>query len=181
MRRIKLYLLKNKEELVVRKAQKDDAQRIIEFVQKVAVESDNLTFGEGEFNITIEQEESILEEALTSDNKLFIVAEINGRIVGNLTFLAGKRPRVQHSGEFGISVLKEYWNQGVGQSLLDYLITWAKETKIIRKINLKVRTDNYAGIKLYEKFGFKHEGTITRNFYINGEFYDSYEMGLEID
>ncbi|MGB4723089.1 MAG: GNAT family N-acetyltransferase, partial [Defluviitoga tunisiensis] len=80
-----------------------------------------------------------------------------------------------------MSVKKAYWGLGIGSNLLAYLIDWARETGVIRKINLKVREDNVRARALYEKFGFKTEGIITRYFYIEGKFYNVIEMGLEVN
>lgn len=38
-------------------------------------------------------------------NQLFLVAEVEGTMVGNLTFRSQARSRTQHAGEFGVSVL----------------------------------------------------------------------------
>lgn len=178
---MKTIQLKNQRELVIRPTVKKDAPRVIDYIHQVAGESDFLTFGEGEFDISIEKEEEIIENVYNSSNSLFLVAEISDEIVGNLTFMGGRRSRVSHFGEFGVSVAKDYWGLGIGRQLLVYLIEWAQETKIIRKINLKVRTDNTRAITLYENLGFMKEGTITRFFYMNDRFYDVYEMGLAID
>ncbi|NQF14857.1 GNAT family N-acetyltransferase [Brevibacillus sp. HB1.3] len=72
-----------------------------------------------------------------------------------LCFRGGIRSRTQHVGEFGESLLE-----------------WAKESKVIRKINLKVRSDNDSAIHLYKKLGFKEIGTLTREFLIGDTFYD---------
>ena len=69
----------------------------------------------------------------------------------------------------------------VGSVLIKYLVSWARDSQIIRKINLKVRTDNFRAINLYKRLGFISEGIITREFFINGEFFDSMHMGLEIN
>src|SRR5690606_13120417 len=115
------------------------------------------------------------------NNCIFLVAEVDNEIVGTLTFSASSSQRTRHIGEFGMSVKKAYWGLGVGSNLLSYLIEWAKETNIIRKINLKVREDNIRAIALYKKFGFKKEGIITSYFYVDRRFYSVIEMGLEID
>ncbi len=175
------YMLPTGKELIIREARKSDAQRLIDYVNAISYESDFLTFGPGEFNIPIEKEERFIEESYNTKNKLFLVAQIQGRIVGNLSFAGGQRPRIKHSGEFGISVLKEYWGQGIGSRLILYLIQWCKESGEIRKVNLSVREDNVRAIKLYERLGFKKEGKISRTFYINGQFYAAIVMGLEID
>ena len=65
--------------------------------------------------------------------------------------------------------------------LLQSMIDWCHETGFIKKINLSVRSDNEAAISLYEGNGFKYEGTITRDYQIGGEFFDSLRMGLELD
>lgn len=178
---MKQYKIKNGEIITVRLAEVEDATKIIEYVNMVAAESDNLTFGEGEFNTSLEDEIKLIREFQKSQNSIFLVAELNGEIVSLLSFIGGKRPRIQHAGEFGISVLKEYWGLGIARQMLNYLIDWANNSNLIRKINLKVRVDNTTAIKLYEDLGFKHEGRLSRFFYINDCFYDVYEMGLEID
>lgn len=167
--------------LIIRKAVKEDAAALIEYLYKIGGESDYLTFGEGELNIPLEREEAIIEDSLSSDNALFLVAVIEGKIVGNLNFHGGPRSRTKHTGEFGISVLKEYWGQSIATELLKYMIDWAKSSKLIRKINLRVRSDNIRAFRLYSKLGFKIEGLITRDFLIDGVFYDSITMGLLID
>jgi len=167
--------------IIIRKAVKSDAEQLIRYLNIIGGESDFLTFGTGQFERTVEQEEYYIQDISNKKNALCIVAEINEKIVGNLNFSGGPRERTAHTGEFGISVLKEYWGNGIGEELIKYLINWSKESGIIRKLNLRVRTDNTRGISLYKKFGFIEEGIIKRDFLINGQFYDSLKMGLEID
>lgn len=167
--------------VIIRKATKSDARALVEYLDIIGGESDFLTFSEGEFGRSVEEEEKFIANALKKENALFIIAEINGKIVGNLNFSGGIRQRVAHVGEFGVSVLKEYWGNGIGELLTNYLISWSKDSGIIRKINLRVRTDNKAGICLYKKLGFLEEGILKRDFLINGKFHDSILMGLLIN
>lgn len=177
---MKQVMLDNKI-VTIREAIKEDAKALIEYLNVIGGESDYLTFGEGELSISLEEEEKIIENVSKKDNALFIVAEINGKIVGNLTFSGGNRKRIAHVGEFGISVLKEYWGIGIGQELIKYLIDWSKNSGVIRKINLRVRSDNTRAIMLYKKMGFEEEGIRRRDFLLDGEFYDAICMGLLID
>lgn len=177
----KVLKLKDGKNIILREAGPEDAEAMIAFVNQVAGESDNLTFGEGEFHITLEQEKSILADFQQALNQLYLIGEVNKEIVGNLTFRGGPRPRVAHAGEFGISVLKNYWGLGIGKYLMEYLIEWAREVGVVRKINLRVKEDNEGAIQLYKKIGFEEEGRITRDFYIDGRYYDSIAMGLRID
>lgn len=174
-------ILKDGRKYTIRKTIVADAEAMLEYVYKIGSESDNLTFGKGELNINLAQEEEFLESFSKKSNSLHIIAELDGMIIGSLNFTGGGRPRIAHTGEFGVSVLKEFWGQGLGTNLVEYMIRWSKETGIIRKINLRVRTDNLPAIQVYKKLGFREEGLITREFLINGKFFDLYSMGLMID
>ncbi|KUO75498.1 MAG: acetyltransferase [Clostridia bacterium BRH_c25] len=167
--------------MVIRKAAKSDADGIVEYIETISGESDNLTFGPGEFEMSIEKEAEFLDSIATQNNAIYLVAEIGGKIVGSLHFSGGARPRTAHVGEFGVSVLKEHWGNGIGTELIRYLLEWSKETGIIRKINLRVRTDNFNAISVYKKLGFTQEGIITRDLLINGEFHDMLLMGYHVD
>ena len=128
--------------------------------------------------MTVKEEEAFVRKLKNSINKIFLVAIIDRKIVGILTFEGGDKPRDKHRGELGISTLKSHWGMGVGTTLMEHFLVWAKQTKIVRKVNLKVQTNNERAIKLYKKFGFKIEGTITRDAFVKNTFYDSYAMGL---
>lgn len=169
------------QKVIIRRAVKSDAKALIDYLNIIGGESDYLTFGTGQFRRSIEQEEDFIQNVLTKENALFIVAEVDEKLVGNLNFSGGPRQRNAHVGEFGVSVLKEYWGNGIGEKLVKCLIDWSKNPGIIRKINLRVRIDNTRGICLYKKLGFLEEGIVKRDFLISDKFYDSLIMGLLID
>ncbi|EGW41895.1 GNAT family protein [Desulfosporosinus sp. OT] len=173
--------LRSGQVLNIRKAKDEDASIILDYINKVGTETDNLTFGEGEFGVSEDEEATIIKTITKSDNQLMLCAFINGKLVGQLVFRGGLRPRIRHAGEFGITVLKEHWGKGVGNELITCLITWARESHIIKKINLRVRSDHHNAINLYKKLGFVVEGTSSREFLISGQYLDSIHMGLEID
>lgn len=168
---------------IIREATGEDAEALLSYINDIAGESDNLTFGPGEFLMTIKEEVEFLERCLRSDNCLYLLALDGDRIIGSLNFIAGSRPRISHAGEFGISVRRECWNQGVGSALLSALLNWAHGSDTgIRKINLVVRADNEHAISLYEKFGFVKEGRTRRLFRFDDDmFVDGLYMGLCID
>lgn len=175
------FQLKNGQNIIIREAIKSDAKNLVAYVDKISSQSDFLTFGPGEFNISVGQEEAFIESLSTQENALLLVAESEGEIIGNLSFSGGPRPRIAHVGELGISVLAEYWGHGIGTKLMEHLIQWAKESKTIRKVNLRVRSDNHNAIQLYKKLGFIEEGLLTRDFFVNETFYDALSMGLKTD
>lgn len=173
------HTLKNGITITIRKGRIEDAELYTHYLKQVGGETDNLTFGNEGFEL--ETVKGGITRFTASDNSTMIMALHDNKIVGCLTFDGDKRPRLKHSGNFGLTVLKEYWGLKIGTILLEIMIKWAKETKVIRKINLKVREDNTKAIQLYKKFNFKEEGLVTREYFINNRFYSNILMGLELD
>ena len=173
--------LKSGEELVIREAAPEDAAALLDFVDQVSRESDYLTFGPGEFGITLEREQEFLETVRHKPNAIFLIGLLGHEVVASLSFAGGGRPRIAHVGEFGMSVRKAYWEMGIGTAMLKAFLDWARQTGVIRKVNLRVRVDNPRAIALYEKCGFRVEGRISRKMQVNGKFYDTLLMGKAID
>ena len=113
-----------------------------------------------EFTKTEDQERAWIRAINDNPRELLLLAEVEGRIVGNIDFHIAKRRRLDHSGEFGMSVQPGWRNRGIGSALLGSLIEWASGVKEVEKIGLKVRADNDRGIALYKKHGFVQCGRL---------------------
>lgn len=175
-----MYKLKNNLEYEIRFAKVEDAEILLEFIDVISSESDNLTFGEGEFNMTLENEIDYLKNLSNNDNQIMLVAVLDGKIISNLGYSGGFRNRTRHCGEFGVAVRKKYWNNGVASNLINELFKWGKDSKFCEKINLKVREDNEKAIMLYESLGFVKEGLLLKDMKINGSFVNCFFMGKSI-
>ncbi len=170
------------EGLTIREGMASDAAALLLYLEDVSGESDNLTFGPGDFKMSIEEEANFLESQKAAINCVYFLAFDGDKIVGTLNVSASTRPRISHVGELGLCVRKEYWHRGVGSSLMAAMAKWAKGADSgIRKINLLVREDNLHAIQLYEKFGFVQEGQNTRMQHVGSHFIDGLYMGLCID
>jgi RimJ/RimL family protein N-acetyltransferase len=165
----------------IRRAVPDDAAQALAYLRKVGGQTINLTFGAEGPGISESEEREYLARVAESDNSLAIFAVVGEEIVGGLTFDGGKRPRMRHAGEFGISVAQEYAGRGIGRALIEYMIEWAERGGVVRKINLKVRVDNTAAIRLYQSMGWVPEGRTTRDTLIDGQFNDCLLMGRQVD
>jgi len=77
-----------------------------------------------------------------------------------------------------MSVLKAYWELGIGAVMIDALVSWARENGVVKNINLRVPADNLRAIRLYERKGFVREGTVSEEYLIDDTFFDSHLMGL---
>ncbi len=165
--------------LLIREAAAADARAVLDYVEAVSGESDFLAFGPGEFELGEAAEREVLQRYADSANQLYLLGVLDGGIAAALIFSAPQRARLRHCGELGMSVSKRYWGLGIGALMLDALIAWARAGEI-RKLNLRVRTDNQRAIRLYEKKGFKLEGTLRREMSLGGRYYDNHCMGLEL-
>jgi L-phenylalanine/L-methionine N-acetyltransferase len=88
-----------------------------------------------------------------------LVALVDGRVVGNLGLHIQQTPRRRDVGEIGMSVHDDFQGRGVGTALMAAMVDLADNWLGLRRIELEVWTDNEPAIHLYEKFGFKIEGT----------------------
>ncbi|MHA2504597.1 MAG: N-acetyltransferase family protein [Candidatus Kariarchaeaceae archaeon] len=177
---MKQLRLGNGQLLTIREAEVPDAQTVLDFIVYIARESDNVTFGPGEFSMTVEEEERYFERIQSLPRNIIILGFIDDEQVAMADITSRPRPRLKHLGELGISVRKDFWRMGIGQEMMQYLIEWARDVGL-RKINLEVRSDHQGGIALYRKMGFVDEGMGTRTMFIKGQFVDTLRMGLQID
>jgi RimJ/RimL family protein N-acetyltransferase len=166
-------------ELIIREARPDDAERLIAYIQRLIAEPDiNLPLAPGEFKYTVEEEQQILAKYAAADNAIFLIAEVEGCLVGELNCRGGQRQATRHTAILGMSVAEGWRGQGVGSALMTRAVEWARGTGVIRRIELMVYTRNQAAIQLYQKFGFQVEGRRQRAIYQQGEYLDDLMMAL---
>lgn len=173
---LKEVKLKNGQTLMLRRVEEEDAEIIINYLNIVGGESDNLLFGENEFNKSIEEEKQFINN-LDKSNNLMIIGMIDNNIVSIANIGKSFRKRISHNGEIAISVKKEYWGIGVGYAVMNELIEFAKSNNI-KNISLGVKASNNKAINLYKKCGFKEIGCHKDFFNVNGEFDDEILMDL---
>jgi RimJ/RimL family protein N-acetyltransferase len=166
---------------VLRRPAEDDAKAMIDYLNQVGGESDNLLFGKNEFNLTVEQEMQFINKINNDENTLMLISLINNSIVSIAQISCYQRKRISHNCEIAISVMKQYWQVGIGSAVMDELIQFAKNHKNIRNIGLGVKASNERAIRLYEKFDFVKVGYHKDYFKINDEYDDLILMDLYLD
>lgn len=168
--------------IIIRPARPEDAAQIIAYAREVFAEPGvNLITMADEFNPTIESEARLISEMNRATNSLFLVAEDDGRIVGQLTLQGGKRRNVRHSATLGITVGREHRGQGVGRRLMEHAIAWARAGRVVTRIELNVFVRNTNAVRLYESCGFVVEGRRRRSIRRDGEYVDDLLMALLLD
>lgn len=173
--------LKNNQIVTIRQPYKEDAKNMIVYLNKIGGESDFLTFGKNEFKVSLEAEQEYIEKNNIMENSTIIIATIDDTIISIASINSNQKERTKHNGTLGISILKKYWGIGLGSEIMNYMINWAKENQITKRIELLVREDNYKAISLYEKFGFEREGLHRKDICVDGIYYNTIIMALYIN
>lgn len=110
------------------------------------------------------------------DGVYVFIAEIEGKIVGNLGLEVERNVRRKHVASFGMAVHDEHKNQGIGSELLEKSLDLADNWLNLKRIELTVYTDNSPAIAMYKKHGFEIEGEAKQFAFRNGEYVDTYYM-----
>ena len=118
-------------------------------------------------------EEKIEWFNMHSDVLPIFVAEINTTVVGwaSLSKLYDRKA-YSNSSEISIYVDEAFRNRGIGYSLMEYLISYVKETKCTHTIIARIADENNVSIKLHEKFGFVYAGMLKEAGYKFNRFID---------
>ena len=81
--------------------------------------------------------------------------------------------------DFGIMIaVKEEWNKGHGTEATKLMIAYGFETLNLHRIELRVYENNPRAIRVYEKVGFKREGTLRQEHYRQGRYWDTHVMAI---
>lgn len=177
---MKEVILKNNQVLYIRELNSKDAEEVLKYTNNVGRESDFLTFGSEGIPFTIDQEKIFLRNTQETKRNYMLGGFIKDRLVSVVNISSSQKDRLSHKADIGISVLKEFWNIGVGSRMMEFIISLCRKDDF-RKIDLLVNEENKRAIKLYEKYGFIKEGLLSRDIQIDGVFYSSYHMGLKLD
>lgn len=109
-------------------------------------------------------------------NARILLAEVGGRVVGQVGIHPVPRARRAHVATLGMAISDEWQGRGIGGALLREAITLADNWLHLLRLELTVYTDNKAGIRLYRKFGFVIEGTHRLYALREGAYVDTYSM-----
>ena len=164
MRYNQKVLLKNGKEALLRNGDTADGLYVYENFNATHAETDFLLSYPDENSFDPEQEAQFLNEKTESSNEIEILAIIDGKVVGTAGIEAiGRKYKVKHRAEMGISILKEYWGLGLGKALSEACIHCAKEAGYTQ-LELNVVAENEVAISLYKSLGFTEFGRNPKGF-----------------
>lgn len=162
-------MTKGADEVIIRAASDDDWRDLaaIRALPKVVAGTLRLPFESPETS------RKLLENRTERD--LFVVAELDGRIVGSAS-LHRQTGRRAHVAQLGMMVHDDYQGRGIGRALLSALIEAADNWLGLTRIELTVYVDNLPAIRLYEALGFVREGVLRSYVLRDGAYVDAFAM-----
>ncbi|MGC8488837.1 MAG: GNAT family N-acetyltransferase [Clostridia bacterium] len=163
---------------VVRQAEKRDAAAMLALAHALFAEPGlYIPVAPDEFALSVKEEEAFIERHQTQANAVFLLAfDADGRLVGMLNAHGSSRRALRHAVAFGMSVARDCRGQGVGTALLSALLTWARGTNLVTRIELNVYEENVPARRLYERFGFEVEGRRRSSVFQDGRYHDDLVM-----
>lgn len=113
----------------------------------------------------------------TNSGELQLLAFDGDRLLGSAGLhAAGPQVRRRHAMALGIGVHPDAHGRGVGSVLMDALLRQADDWLGVLRIELTVFADNARAIRLYERFGFEHEGRLRAFALRDGRYVDALTM-----
>lgn len=117
------FTLKNGTSATLRSAVEADIPSMLDYLRKSAGESEFiLRYPEECGKYTPEGERELFEELNASPRDAMLVCIIDGRVVGNCHIYWSNKIKTRHRANVAITVLKEYWGQGIGTAMFREMI-----------------------------------------------------------
>ena len=164
MRYHKIITLKDGRTCVLRNGTAEDGEALLEIFNLTHAQTDYLRTYPEEHGFTAEDEAELLRRKTDSVDEIELLAELDGKVVGSAGIgSVGRKEKIRHRAEFGISVDKAYWGLGIGRALTEACIECAKKAGYAQ-LELEVVAENRSAIGLYESAGFVEYGRNPKGF-----------------
>ncbi len=157
-------------EIIIRPTQISDAAALCDIYSQPGAQRETLQLPKPSLAMWTKRLENIPEGVYS------FVAEVDGRVVGNIGFEHSQRPRTAHCASFGIGVHDDFHGLGIGSKLIETVIDLADNWLQVKRIQIDVNSDNEKAIACYKKFGFEIEGEAKYGSYRDGAYINTYYM-----
>lgn len=167
---------KSGKQILLRYPQFSDAPALTEYINTLIAEDEFLLINQIQ---SLEEEGQYLESVLSSmkdGNAIKIFAFADGQLVAGVD-LRRKPYKSSHVGTLGISIAKEFRDQGLGGLLIQEILQQAKELLRLQLVDLTCFANNPRALHLYQKHGFQEFGRMPKALLYKGaEFVDQVFM-----
>ena len=139
-------------QIIVRRAERCDAARIVEFQQSMALETEGKTLDESLITAGVD---AVFGDP---DKGFYLVAEVSGEVVGSLliTYEWSDWRDATFWWIQSVFVDADHRRRGVYTAMHDYVLTQARESEDICGVRLYVERSNHIAQQTYKNLGMDH-------------------------
>lgn len=134
----------------------------------------------GPNNFDMKSQIKLLRDLYKKDQAIPLVIEYGGEIVGQLN-VANLVYGSVSSCVIGYWVIPEVAGYGITPTAVALICDYLFDVIQIHRIEIDIRPENLASLRVVEKLGFRFEGTKERYIHINGAWRDHYVFALTAD
>nr|MDO8099170.1 GNAT family protein [Candidatus Njordarchaeota archaeon] len=175
----KVFKSNDGRKVILRTVKWEDIDNLAEFANSLIDEGAEITLDKKQ---TRESEADYLAQTLAAVEKnemISVVAEADGKVVGNSSVTRYSRISQSHMGMSGISVRAGYRDTGIGTEMMRVLIEESRKMGL-KLLILDVFGTNERARHVYEKMGFKEVGRIPDGLFRNGKYVDDVRMAFRL-
>lgn len=176
------FTIKDGRTATIRSPKMEDAEPMLSYLYRITGQTPYLmNYPEETSKYTLEGEIALFEGMNKAPNQAMILCEVDGQLAANCMIRWGSHIKTRHRASLAISVLKEYWNLGIGTRLMEELLRIAKNQPQLMQVELEFIEGNTRARALYEKMGFRITGVKPNAICLkDGTLLDEYMMMYEI-
>jgi RimJ/RimL family protein N-acetyltransferase len=166
--------------IVIRHAEPDDAQALVALGRAVGQEPGGWLITTSSWRSAGEERRYLKALRRYEHAAVFVAETDRGEIVGRLSLARDQHPASAHVADLGLMVAATQRRRGIGRSLLEQAVLWARERGVI-KLELHVFPHNEAALALYENFGFEREGYRKSHYRRHDGYVDAILMAYRVE
>jgi RimJ/RimL family protein N-acetyltransferase len=166
------YKTKDDKEVLIRSMREEDIDIMIDIMDSIALEKIFIA------NEGVKDKDFFKLFVLRRIEKgiwVLLVAQLEGKIVGHANVQIGHLQKNKHTAYVATMIANPYRSIGIGSALMAESEKNAK-LKGVEKLYLSVFSINKTAKKAYERWGFKTEAVLTKQFKIEGQYVDEIYM-----
>ena len=159
-----IITLKDGRACTLRNGTAEDGQALLDLFNLTHTQTDYLLSYPEESTHTVQQEAGFLKQKTESADEIELLAELDGKVVGSAGIgCVGRKEKIRHRAEFGISVDKAHWGLGIGRALTEGCIECARTAGYVQ-LELEAVAENKSALALYRSVGFQEYGRNPKGF-----------------
>ncbi|WP_224335317.1 GNAT family N-acetyltransferase [Haloprofundus halobius] len=163
-------------DFTIRTASQKDLSGLIGVIRTVAKEG---SYIEAETVAAMINHEEVVLRHNEVRSRMFFVATVNDDVIGWVHLDLPEAEKLSHTAVLTVGLIPEYRGHGIGSTLLDRGVEWARK-RGFEKLYNSVPATNENAIEFLEAHGWATEAVRRDHYLIEGEYVDEVMMAVDL-